>query len=148
MTTLLVRPIQEQDYAAWLPLCKAYQEFYEVRFAEGVTEMAWARFQQADEPMEAAVAEVDGVIQGYVTLVFHRTTWATQDVCYLEDLYVDPSARSGGLGEALIEWAKERANARGCARLYWHTQHFNARARRLYDRVAELAPSRVYQKAL
>lgn len=148
MATVTIRPVEPADFTAWLPLCEAYQDFYNVTFPDAVTREVFARFFRDDEPSEAAVAVVDGELVGYVTLIFHRTTWSTQDFCYLEDLYVDPAGRRQGVGEALIDWAKSRANARDCARLYWHTQHFNARARSLYDRVAELAPSRVYIKAL
>lgn len=144
MRSLVIRTVVEADFSAWLPLCKGYQEFYEVSFPDATVATVWSRFFAADASTEAAVAVLDGRLVGYVALIFHGTTWDTRDFCYLEDLYVDPSCRGQRIGEGLIAWAKERAQARDCGRLYWHTQHFNTRARRLSDRVAELAPSRVY----
>jgi GNAT superfamily N-acetyltransferase len=133
----LVRSAQEGDFAEWLPLWEAYQRFYEVDLPESVTRETWRRFFDPHEPVRAAVAVAEGRLVGMTTLVFHRSTWARNDFCYLEDLFVEPSVRSGGVGKALIEWVRERAKERGCDRLYWHTQESNKRAQKLYDWVAE-----------
>ncbi|HWI80013.1 MAG TPA: GNAT family N-acetyltransferase, partial [Ramlibacter sp.] len=63
-------------------------------------------------------------------------TWETQPVCYLEDLYVLPSARGRGIGKALTEWLRNSMRAEGWARLYWMTRQDNERARKLYDQFA------------
>ncbi|MEZ5878006.1 MAG: hypothetical protein R3D43_09785 [Tepidamorphaceae bacterium] len=47
--------------------------------------------------------------------------------------------RGGGVGRALIEGSAAAAE-KGATRIYWNTQHFNSRARVLYDRVATLSP--------
>jgi GNAT superfamily N-acetyltransferase len=74
---------------------------------------------------------------GFVHCVFHRGTWAINDFCYLEDLFVAPSARGQGVGRALIEAVYARADAKKCARVYWLTHESNATARKLYDQLAE-----------
>ena len=48
--------------------------------------------------------------------------------------------RGGGVGRALIEAVYAAAAEKGATRIYWNTQHFNSRARVLYDRVATLSP--------
>jgi GNAT superfamily N-acetyltransferase len=58
------------------------------------------------------------------------------DACYLQDLFVDETARGQGAASALIERVAEVARDRGAARLYWTTKQDNARARSLYDKVA------------
>jgi GNAT superfamily N-acetyltransferase len=83
------------------------------------------------------VAEVDGQVYGFANCVVHENTWETQAICYLEDLFVTPSARGHGIGRALIEWLRNAMRAEGWARLYWHTRAGNAQARKLYDRFAE-----------
>ena len=57
-------------------------------------------------------------------------------VCYLQDLFVDPAARRGGVGRGLIEAVAAAARYRGCNRLYWTTKEDNATARSLYNRIA------------
>jgi len=69
--------------------------------------------------------------------VVHENTWETQPVCYLEDLYVLPSARERGIGTALIEWLRNAMRAEGWARLYWMTREDNTQARQLYDRFTQ-----------
>ncbi len=83
------------------------------------------------------VAEVDGKVYGFAHCVVHENTWETQPVCYLEDLYVQPSARRHGVGKALLEWLRNSMRAEGWARLYWVTRRDNATARALYDQFSE-----------
>lgn len=67
---------------------------------------------------------------------FHASVCA-ESVCYLQDLYVDETVRGRGIARALIERVAAAARAHGAARLYWLTHHDNARARALYERVAQ-----------
>lgn len=69
-----------------------------------------------------------------------------EDVCYLQDLYVEPRLRGGGVGRALIEAVYEVADANGTPSVYWMTQDFNENARKLYDRIANLTPFIKYQR--
>jgi GNAT superfamily N-acetyltransferase len=54
-------------------------------------------------------------------------------VCYLQDLYVEPGQRAGGVGRQLIDWLVAEARRQGWSRLYWNTKDDNYRARGLYD---------------
>ena len=84
------------------------------------------------------IVQTDGSrLHGIVNFLYHRSTWAAQDVCYLEDLYVSPDVRGQQIGKQLIEYVRRQAEERRCARLYWHTQESNHRAQRLYDWVAD-----------
>jgi GNAT superfamily N-acetyltransferase len=57
--------------------------------------------------------------------------------CYLQDLYVMPSARGAGVGRALIGAVRAEAKAMGAANVYWNTHETNAAARRPYDTLAK-----------
>jgi GNAT superfamily N-acetyltransferase len=57
-------------------------------------------------------------------------------VCYLEDLFVDASARRAGIGRLLLQDLVDLARANRWPQLYWHTRGSNATARRLYDSFA------------
>jgi GNAT superfamily N-acetyltransferase len=91
----------------------------------------------SDQARDAAIAEVDGKVYGFANCVVHENTWETQPVCYLEDLFVAPSARGHGIGAALIEWLRNAMRAEGWARLYWMTKEDNVQARKLYDRFSK-----------
>jgi GNAT superfamily N-acetyltransferase len=60
----------------------------------------------------------------------------TQEVCYLQDFFVDGVARRHGCGRRLIEAVAAAVRERGRPRFYWTTKAGNAAARSLYDRIA------------
>ncbi len=132
-----VVPAQGKDYKQWLPHWLAYQAFYNVDLSEEVTTETWLRFFDEAEPVYCAVAKQGDVVLGFVHYVIHRSTWAFNNFCYLEDLFVSPEVRSMNIGKRLIEYVQKEAKAIQCARLYWHTQEGNHVAQKLYDWVAE-----------
>jgi len=145
---MIVRPLRAADREQWEPLWAGYNLFYErPDLPREITDTSWARFLDPEEPMFAAVAEVDGLIVGLVHYLYHRNTAMIDDVCYLQDLFTAPEARGLGVGRALIEYVYAEAAKAGSRRVYWQTQENNP-ARKLYDRVAELTSFRRYVREL
>jgi GNAT superfamily N-acetyltransferase len=143
-----IRALEARDKPVWLALFKAYIEFYEASVGDDVVEKTWERLIAADPNFHiclVAVNEADKPI-GLAHVLFHASTWSPTSYCYLEDLFVAPSARQQGVGRALIEATYAAADARGCTRTYWTTQEFNYRARALYDQVATRTPFIRYQR--
>jgi GNAT superfamily N-acetyltransferase len=139
------RPLASERQA-WEPLWSAYLAFYGVSLPPEVFDSTWARIQDADEPIHALVAVLDGRIVGIVHYIFHRTTWTVGDYCYLQDLFTDEAARGRGAGRALIEAVYTAAREQGASRVYWLTQEGNATARALYDKLADHPGFTVYRK--
>lgn len=135
----IIRPVSESDHAQWLPLWLGYQDFYRVKLAPAVTEANWRRFFDPKEKVRCLVAERDGQLLGLAHYLFHRSTWAVEDVCYLNDLFVDPRGRRSGVARRLIEAVYHAAAAAGSSKVWWITHESNAAARLLYDQVAEYA---------
>jgi GNAT superfamily N-acetyltransferase len=86
--------------------------------------------------MHGLLAEKDGQVVGLAHYIFRPDTWEVEDFCYLEDLFVDPKARSTGVGRGLIKAVEQIAIEKGSKRLYWTTAEDNVVARKLYDQVA------------
>ena len=129
-----VRAIRSDDENSWRLLWKGYCDFYEVALGEEVTAHTWRRILDPASPVDAIVAEdARGDVVGIAHYVLHENTWTTTPVCYLEDLFVAPSARGAGAGRALLDWLVTALRERGWSRLYWMTKEGNATARRLYD---------------
>jgi GNAT superfamily N-acetyltransferase len=151
-TPLTVRPAERADFAQWLPLWEGYNKFYGRSGATAVpaeiTQMTWARFFDAYEPMHALVAERGGKLVGLVHYVFHRHTNMLGPICYLEDLFTQETARGKGIGRALINAVYGQARIAGSTRVYWHTQETNLIAQKLYDQVAERSGFIVYRKEI
>jgi GNAT superfamily N-acetyltransferase len=144
---LLIRPVRAGDEADWRRLWGAYLAFYETSRPEAVFAASFARLLgAAPQGYRGLIAEVEGRPAGLAHYLFHPTMWAVADTCYLQDLWADPEVRGRGVGRALIEAVYAAADAHGAASVYWTTQHFNATARRLYDRIGELTPFVKYQR--
>ncbi len=141
MGNLTIRPLQAGDEADWRRLWTLYLEYYETRVSEAVYQTTWQRLLSGtDHEFSGLVALSDGNAVGLTHYLFHRHCWRIENVCYLQDLVVDTDMRGRRIGRALIEAVYERADAAGCPKVYWLTQHFNEAGRRLYDRVGELTP--------
>ena len=108
---------------------------------EEVYQATWQRLLSGDDnEFSGLIALADGRAVGLTHYLFHRHCWRIENVCYLQDLVVDTDMRGLSIGRALIEAVYEAADAAGCPRVYWLTQHFNEAGRRLYERVGELTP--------
>ncbi|MCU0828734.1 MAG: GNAT family N-acetyltransferase [Tabrizicola sp.] len=129
----MIRDATPADESAFRALWGQYLAFYQVDLAPAVTTATWARLMNPTSPVKARLAEVEGQVQGFAIHLHHPSTWVATEDCYLEDLYVAESARGQGLGRALIDDLISLARAKGWARLYWHTNADNTRARALYD---------------
>jgi len=128
-----VRALLPSDRSAWDPLWQGYLKFYKTELSDEQSDLTWQRLLDPNFNLHCLVAEVDGVVQGITHYSFQNSTWAPKNYCYLEDLYVEPTLRGGGIGRLLIDGVKSIANAAGSSRLYWNTDATNETARKLYD---------------
>ncbi len=131
-----IRALSAADRSQWQLLWQGYLRFYRQRLPQEITDHTFARLLDPAAAPHALVAEVDGRLAGFVHYLFHSSTWSLREICYLEDLYVDPGSRGTGLGRALIEAVYRAADAAGAGTVYWMTQEFNADGRALYDTLA------------
>ncbi len=142
-----IRELAKSDFAAWAPLWQGYLTFYESEVPDETTKLSFDRLTAGTDQMGAFVVEGDdGELIGIVHWLRHPSTWVPNDYCYLQDLFVAPHVRGGGVGRALIEAVYARAADLGCNRVYWLTQETNETAMKLYDRVAEKSGFLQYRK--
>ena len=80
----------------------------------------------------AHVAERDGEVVGTAVWFLTFSTWTGTHGVWLEDLYVRPEARGGGLGRALLAALAAVCAERGYARLEWTVLDWNAPALGFY----------------
>lgn len=143
-----VRRVRADERAAWEPLWKGYQTFYEVALSDEITTTTWSRLHDPAEPMFVLGAYLGGKLVGIVHSLYHRSCWTIGNYLYLQDLFVAEEARGHGIGRALIEAVASEARAAGASRVYWLTQEGNTTARALYDRVAKRSGFIQYCKVL
>ena len=131
-----IRRPDSAEREAWESLWQGYLAFYKSSLAAEVTDELWRRIHDPDHEIECRVAVAnDGRLLGLVHFFPHAHTWYRARVCYLNDLFVDPAIRGGGIGQRLIETVAAEGRARGWAEVYWHTQVENQVARGLYDKI-------------
>lgn len=144
---LTIRPISASDEADWRRLWTGYLDYYETVVSPEVYATTFARLLSGGPgEFRGRIAVLDGRPVGLVHFVFHPSSWVKGEVCYLQDLYTAPEARGHGVARALIERVYAEADAHGTPQVYWLTQEFNARARRLYDRIGVLTPFLRYNR--
>jgi GNAT superfamily N-acetyltransferase len=131
-----IAPLTASDRAEWLVLWHGYLTFYEAALADDVTEATFARLVEGESLHGAMARDAEGRAVGIVHWLAHPATWTTTTYCYLEDLFVAPDGRGGGVGRDLVEHVRRWAEAARCHKVYWLTHETNATARALYDRVA------------
>jgi len=131
-----IRPVRPDDRPEWGRLWRGYLRFYRHRLADELTDLTFGRLVDPGCQPHGLVAEEGSKLLGFVHYLFHASSWAANDVCYLEDLFVDPQTRGAGIGRALIHAVYAAADRQGASSVYWMTQEFNADGRALYDTLA------------
>ena len=81
------------------------------------------------------LAWLDDAVLGSVQLYPSFVSLSLAPSWILNDLYVDPLARGRGVGEALMQAARELAIANGAAEIFLQTARDNVTAQRLYERL-------------
>ncbi len=72
---------------------------------------------------------------GFMHLMPSSNTLAMRPIWFLEDLYVDVSARGQGVATALLSYAEEFARSTGAERLTLATAHDNVAAQHIYKKL-------------
>ncbi|MEO6083875.1 MAG: GNAT family N-acetyltransferase [Umezawaea sp.] len=85
------------------------------------------------------VAEVDGEVVGMALWFLSFSTWRGTHGIYLEDLYVRPSQRGSGLGNALLAELARECAANDYSRLEWTVLDWNASAIGFYKSLGAVA---------
>jgi len=140
-----IRQIHAADRVLWEPLWQGYLSFYEKTIPPEATELTWKRLTTTGEIKGVLALEGQGEAVGLAHFFYHPSTSSLGGNCYLQDLFVRPAQRGGGVGRKLIEAAAADARASHAAVLYWQTEEFNGPARRLYERIAKRSPFIRYQ---
>ncbi len=144
-----IRPLIAADHANWLTLWQHYCQFYHSALADEVNATLWQRLLDDQSPIKGLIALDDsGQPLGFCHTVRHPHTWSTRNVCYLEDLFVSPTARRMGVASQLIEALRAQGAQENWYRIYWITNTDNAAARAVYDKLALRSDHVRYEIAL
>lgn len=123
------------DLDALVPLFAGYLQFYQVpRSATEIHAFLLERLQRGDAQLFIARDE-QGMAQGFTQLYPLQSSLSLAPAWLLSDLFVLPSARRQGVGEALMNAARAYAEARGACGLQLETAKTNLAGQALYERL-------------
>jgi GNAT superfamily N-acetyltransferase len=132
----VIRPARAGDEAEILRLIRALADYEREPDAVEMTAEGLSAHLFAEVPrVFAHVAEQDGRIVGMAVWFLNFSTWTGRHGIYLEDLFVDPDVRGGGVARGLFGALAAEAKARGCARIEWAVLDWNELAKGFYRRL-------------
>ena len=134
MTAVTIRPARADDAPAILAFVRELADYerllHEVRITlDDVTALLFSRAPRAF----CDIAEGDDGPVGFVLWFYSVSTFEGRHGLYLEDLYVRPAVRGGGIGKALLANLARRCAEENLARLEWSVLDWNAPAIAFYD---------------
>jgi len=135
MAGVAIRRAGVGDLDAATRLFTAYLRFYGKATPESEARIfVGERLARRDSVFFLAEAD-EGAALGFTQLYPAFASLSLAPSWILNDLYVDPGARGRGVGEALMEAARQLALSDGSAELMLQTARTNATAQRLYEKL-------------
>jgi GNAT superfamily N-acetyltransferase len=128
-----IRPAVREDAALLVELIGALADYERLRDQVVLDAALLEEHLFGERPTaEAVIAEVDGEAVGFALFFSSFSTFLGRPGIWLEDLFVLPRRRRGGVGRALLEHVAQVAVARGCGRLEWSALDWNEPALAFY----------------
>jgi GNAT superfamily N-acetyltransferase len=136
--SISVVAISDAHKEGWEELYRGYAAFYKVEQTPEMRARVWSWIRDPEHEVEGLVAVTSERRPVGLTHFrpYSRPLMATT-ACFLDDLFVDPAARGGGVADALIGAVADIARERGWSLVRWITAENNYRARGVYDRLAQ-----------
>ncbi|MEM9619493.1 MAG: GNAT family N-acetyltransferase [Pseudomonadota bacterium] len=132
---IVIRPIERRDMTALHQLMRALADKENQREHLTVTPDRLAQTGDGENPQwRGFLAESEGVLVGYATYTQDFHIWSGGLRFSLDDIYVRPENRSGGLGEKLMRRVFDEAQKVG-AYVSWTVLPGNDRAIAFYQRL-------------
>jgi GNAT superfamily N-acetyltransferase len=135
--TLVIRQGEPADVPLIAELIRGLARYEKLEHEVTMTEerLAANLFGASHHYAETLIAEVDGSPVGFALFFHNFSTFLAQPGIYLEDLFVTPEHRGGGIGRALLKELARLAIERQCGRLEWSVLDWNREAIGFYERL-------------
>jgi ribosomal protein S18 acetylase RimI-like enzyme len=129
--------VSPEYHEAWQRLYAGYAEFYRVDQTEAMRDRVWGWLMDGAHEVNGFIAlDEAGTPIGLTHYRPFARPLSASIGGFLDDLFVDANARGSGAADALIAAVADAGRARGWSVIRWITAEDNARARKVYDRLA------------
>jgi GNAT superfamily N-acetyltransferase len=133
---LVIRDACPEDVLLLLELFRELADYESLTHELHATEALMHEALFGERPAaEALIAEVGPDTAGYALFYPTFSTFLAKQGVWLEDLFVRPVHRGGGVGKALLAAVAARTHARGAGRLEWSALDWNELALGFYRRI-------------
>ncbi len=130
-----VREARREDVPLMLGFIRKKAEFDCVPdWVEATEERLAAELFGAKPTAFVLFAEMKGRVVGFAICFLTFSSFLARPGIWLDDLYVDESARGKGAGKALLTYLAKIADERGYGRIEWVTAADNAKGLAFYQR--------------
>ena len=134
--SLLIRPGTRADVPVIAELIRGLAHYEKLEHEVTMTEERLsANLFGPHHYAETLIAEEGGAPVGFALFFHNFSTFLAQPGIYLEDLFVVPERRGGGIGRALLKELARLALERECGRLEWSVLDWNRDAVGFYERL-------------
>ena len=141
----MIREIQLKDKDQWKKLYRGYADFYKAEINDKILQTVWGWLNDNKHELQGIAYEVDNKIVALAHFRRMPRPLKGHDICFLDDLFVDPQHRGQKIGEKLINRIREISKSRGWSLVRWITRDDNLRAKSLYNRISEKTNWDVYE---
>lgn len=129
--------MRQIGFAKWAELFKSYAEFYKVSMTPEQLQTVWGWLDGHETELGGLAALIDGEPSGIIHYRRFLRSLAGEVGLFLDDIYVCPSARRKGVGQALLKYLENIADAQGCTVIRWITADDNKSAQSFYDNLGQ-----------
>jgi GNAT superfamily N-acetyltransferase len=134
MAPVTLRAARADDAPAIHGLITELAEFEQLTHLLVATEQSLRdALADAQPRVECLVAERDVEVVAYALFFHNYSTFIGRRGLYLEDLYVSPKARRGGIATSMLRHLAALAVERQCGRFEWTVLDWNEPAIRFYE---------------
>jgi GNAT superfamily N-acetyltransferase len=137
---VIVRPPEASDEQDWRALWQGFQTHFGGAIPAQASAQTWRLLLDESAPLNGLLAIAGGRACGLAHYSFTPFAWTATPVCFLQDLYVDESARGLGAGRALVQGVYDVAQAAGAANVFWLADAADERLLRFYRAIALETP--------
>jgi GNAT superfamily N-acetyltransferase len=131
-----LRSLMREHVPAFCHLVIALAEFEKLAPPDAAAQARLVEDALGEKPrIEVWLAFVNEDLKpcGYMILVETYSSFLALPTLYLEDLFVMPDRRKGGVGGALLKKVVSLAQGRGCGRVEWTALDWNVNAQQVYE---------------
>lgn len=126
----------ETDAAILAPLIQAYTQQFEIHQipdTQSLTDLVFSLLSTGFS--EFVIAEIENKPVGCLQINYRLSTREAVPYAFIDDVYVESNPHTSGITRSMVDYACQRADARGCAYVDVDILPDDTRSKKFYERM-------------